>query len=45
MAVVAAAVCDRGESAAGLHALLELCDRAGAPLATGIKYTRTRCAR
>lgn len=43
--VVVAAVCDRGESVAGLHVLLEHCDRTGALLATCIKYTQTRCAR
>lgn len=39
--VVVAAVCDRGESVAGLHALLEHCDRTGAVFATVIKYTQT----
>ena len=31
--VVVAAVCDRGESVAGLRALLDCCDRTGALLA------------
>lgn len=45
MVMLVAAVCDRGASVTGLHALLEHCDRMGALLATGIKYTQTRCAR
>lgn len=40
-----AAVCDRGESVAGLYTLLEQYDRTGALLAKDIKYTQTRCAR
>lgn len=41
--VVVAAVCNRGESVAALHALLEHCNRTGALLATGIKYTDKMC--